>query len=371
MPSSADLAAWIADARRTTLSLVADLDDAQLMGPRLATVNPLLWEIGHVAWFQEHWVLQHARGLPTPRRDSLYDSSRVAHDLRWELPLPSRPETLDYLRGVEREVLDGLVGREVSERERYFLLLSLFHEDMHDEAFAMTRQILGHPTPAFEGDRAPQAQDRGDVQVAGGETVLGSLPDEPFVFDNEKWAHAVPVAPFAIAGAATTQGEVAAFVEDGGYRRRELWSEAGWRWREASGAEQPVYWRRDGSRWLRRAFDRWLPLEAERPMVHFNWFEAEAWCRWAHRRLPTEAEWRKAGVGGAAGVWEWTASDFLPFPGFAADPYEDYSRPWFGTHKVLKGGSWATRSRLLRPAYRNFYTPDRRDPFAGFRSCAI
>lgn len=437
LPTAAQLAEAVQDARERTFELVADLTDEQLLGPRLQIVNPLLWEIGHVAWFQEKWVLRHVAGKPPilDDADALYDSAAVHHDTRWDLPLPSRQETLAYLREVRDRVLDRLHCREPDERETYFILLALFHEDMHTEAFTYTRQTHGWPAPRFCVDRSPTSTPGrpapGDVAIPGGTFMLGATQDLPFVFDNEKWAHPVEVAPFAMARAAVTQAEFAAFVEAGGYRRREFWSEEGWRWREATGAEHPVYWRRDGSGWQRREFDRWLPLAPHQPVLHVCWYEADAYCRWAGRRLPTEAQWELAasgeptpdgsgftgrkrifpwgdappdptracldwgGVdeGGRPGcrevgdlpdgdsafgcrqmignVWEWTADDFLPYPGFEIDPYKEYSKPWFGTHKVLRGGCWVTRSRLLRNTWRNFYRPDRRDVWAGFRTCAL
>jgi iron(II)-dependent oxidoreductase len=419
MPSL-PLADWVCDARERTRALIADLTPAQLLGPPLPHVNPLLWEVGHVAWFQEKWVLRHAAGQPPirPDADALYDSSAVAHDTRWDLSLPGPDETLRYLDAVRDRVLERLRRREPTRDDRYFVLLSVFHEDMHTEAFTYTRQTLGYPAPA--GPARPRAEGAGslsiDVEAPGGTFQLGATPDEPFVFDNEKWAHPVEVRPFRMAASPVTQAEFTAFVEDGGYWQQEFWSPEGWRWREEAGAGHPVYWRREaGGRWLRRDFDRWVALEPHRPVIHVNWYEAGAYCRWAGRRLPTEAEWEAAAAGlgpklrfpwgdapptparanldGRAGgcldvgalpdgdsaygcrqmignVWEWTADDFLPYPGFVADPYKEYSAPWFGTHKVLRGGCWATRGRLLRNTWRNFYRPDRRDVWAGFRTCA-
>ncbi|GEJ58080.1 ergothioneine biosynthesis protein EgtB [Anaeromyxobacter diazotrophicus] len=359
------------EARRRTLQLEAAAAESELAVPRLAIVNPPLWELGHVGWFQEKWVLRHAAGRPPlrPDGDAFYDSAAVPHDARWELALPGRAETLSYLREVEREVLALVAG---GAAERYFVELSVFHEDMHFEAMAFTRQTLARSAPPLPPAAAGRAgaELAGDVPVEGGTRLVGARAGDGFVFDNEKWAHPVALAPFAIARAPVSQGRFAEFVEDGGYRRRELWGEAGWRWRAAAEAAAPVYWaRRDGG-WARRDFDRWVPLEPDRPMVHACWYEAEAWCRWAGRRLPSEAEWEAAaGAFTWGAVWEWTASDFLPYPGFSPDPYREYSQPWFGSHKVLRGGSFATPRRLLRATFRNFYTPDRRDPWAGFRTC--
>lgn len=417
---SEHLDAWLCDARRRTLALVADLTDEQMLGPRLRIVNPPLWELGHVAWFQEKWVLRHALGRPSLRSDAdaLYDSSAVPHATRWGLPLPSRAETLQYLEQVLEATREALQAQPTEEL-LYFVRLALFHEDMHGEAFAYTRQTFGYPDwrqtipPAEPAVAGPLP---GDVEVPGGTFLRGAVPGrEPFVFDNEKWAHPVNLAPFAIARAPVTQAEFAVFVEEGGYRRKEFWAPAGWQWRSDCAAEHPVYWRREGGGWLRRAFDRWVPLEPHRPVIHVNWYEADAYCQWAGRRLPTEAEWEWAAAGaekrrypwgdtepqpahanlganakGCAdvaaygegdspwgcrqmlgNVWEWVADDFGPYPGFVADPYRDYSQPWFGTHKVLRGGCWVTQPRLLRNTWRNFYTPDRRDVWAGFRTCAV
>lgn len=421
-----ELMAWVADARARTLALIEDLSDEKLLGPRLPIVNPPLWEVGHVAWFQEKWVLRGIARRPPilPEADALYDSIAIPHDLRWDLPLPSRAATRALLDATRDAVLERL-ERGASDEERYFIRLATFHEDMHAEALTYTRQTLGYPAPSFVLDGMPQGAEplTGDVVIPGGEFLLGATPDEPFVFDNEKWAHPVKLESFAIARAAVTQAEFAAFVDEGGYTRREFWSEDGWSWREAEGAAQPLYWRRVAGGWQRRHFDRWVDLEPERAMVHVSWYEADAYCRWAGRRLPTEAEWEAAaacepdGHGGRSSrkrrfpwgdeaadstranlgwvsdgcaptsafargdsafgcrqmignVWEWTATTFEPYPGFVPDPYKEYSEPWFGTRKVLRGGCWATPPRLLRNTWRNFFTPDRRDIWAGFRTCA-
>jgi iron(II)-dependent oxidoreductase len=449
--------------RSRTLDLVADLDDRQMIGPRLAIVNPPLWEIGHVAWTQEFWTLRHVRKQKPllENGDQLYNSTDVAHDTRWELLLPSRESTLRYMNEVlERTIAAIDAAGEIPPDERYFYLLVTFHEGMHAEALAYTRQTLGYAAPrcADSGPNTGASQEvsgacPGDVEIPGGAFTLGATWDFPFVFDNEKWAHSVEIKSFLIARAPVTNGEFLAFVEAGGYRKPQFWSDDGWRWLETGGAphlersfekffnktlnessqvagfkdrlEHPVYWRREANgRWQQRVFDRYVALNENLPVVHVSWYEAEAYCNWAGRRLPREAEWEVAASGEpskdgrglserrrhfpwgdepptservnldwrasglvevgahAAGdsafgcrqmignVWEWTADDFMPYPGFVADPYKEYSKPWFGTHKVLRGGCWATSSLLIRNTWRNFYTPDRRDVWTGFRTCA-
>jgi gamma-glutamyl hercynylcysteine S-oxide synthase len=408
-------------ARERLLVLTCDLDGERLLGPKLAIVNPPLWEIGHVAWFQEHWCLRMGPdGAPAPSRldgaDRLYDSTAIPHDVRWDLPLPSLAATLAYLEAVLDGVREALARRLEDERLLYFAELAAGHEDMHAEAFHYTRQTLGYPAPAIRHGAPPAgARAAGDVAFEGGAFRLGAVPGTGFVHDNEKWAHTVTVAPFRMARTAVTNREFAAFVTAGGYARREWWTEEGWMWRGSRAAEAPQYWRQGDRAWAERRFDRWQPLAPDEPVVHVSWHEAQAYCRFAGRRLPTEAEWEfaacdgldapkpatpwraaRASVGeanleGAArapvdaypggdtphgcrqlfgNVWEWTASTFGPYPGFVADPYKEYSAPWFGTHKVLRGGSFATPRRLLRTTWRNFYTPDRYDVFAGFRTCA-
>lgn len=443
----------LTDARARTLELIKGLDADQLMGPRLDIVNPILWEIGHIAWFHEYFVLRRLDGGEprTAGADSLYNSSTVPQEARWELPLPSLPDTLDYLAQVQKAMVRRLTAREADPEAVALTQLSIFHEDMHGEALTYTRQTLGYPPPDFtaarEGeprserpagtgragcpaDREGQSDARditgpwpGDAQIPGGSLMLGSPPSAPFVFDNEKWAHPVTLAPFRIARAAVTNAEFQEFVADGGYEQSRFWDEEGWSWRKAAGARHPVYWSPSGSGCRERCFDRSVPLRPHRPVSHVNWYEATAWCRWAGRRLPTEAEWEAAaatepastggfasrkrrypwgevgpdptcanldgtalgtvdvsarGAGDSAwgcrqmlgNVWEWTASSFEPYPGFAPDAYEDYSAPWFGTRKVLRGGGWMTRGRMISNTYRNFFTPERRDVPAGFRTCA-
>ena len=431
------------DARQRTLDLIADLSDEQLLGPQLATVNPLLWEIGHVSFFHEVFVLRQLEEMEPLLKggEELYDSFEVAHDDRWGLLLPTRRHTLAYMQTVLERMIDRLNAREASAKETYLYLLGIFHEDMHAEAFTYTRQTLEYSKPRYSTNSISKIKVDagplpGDVGIPGGTYMLGATPDQPFVFDNEKWAHPVEVKPFKIARAPVTNGAFAEFVEAGGYERPELWSYGGRTWLQKSGAKHPIYWQKDGKTWRRRHFGTWVRLEEHHPVIFVNWYEAEAYCKWAGRRLPTETEWElaasaspleksrdtssppfvKGDLGGfqkrlypwgdepptpkhanldarfvgcvdvvafpegdsafgcrqmIGNVWEWTASPFYPFPGFIVDqPYKEYSAPWFGYQKVLHGGCWATRSRLIRNTYRNFYLPHRRDVFAGFRTCA-
>jgi gamma-glutamyl hercynylcysteine S-oxide synthase len=412
-------------ARARTLMLASRLAGEQWLGPRLAIVNPPLWEFAHVAWFQEFWCLRYrSSGDCAPSivagADALYNSAVVPHATRWDIPLLPLDGAMHYLAGVLDRTLERLHAAPEDLALRYFAELSAAHEEMHCEAFTYTRQTLGYAAPYADtvANRAIAAY-AGDASIPGGPFMLGAPHGHGFVFDNEKWAHRVTVKPFEIARAAVTCGEFAAFVDAGGYRQREFWCAEGWDWRERVDAQAPVYWVRDNGAWLQRRYDMLEPLSLDAAVIHINWYEADAWCRWAKRRLPTEAEWELAaasvpesgdkrvypwgneypdatranlhGVRGtvaaaaefAAGdsawgcrqmmgnVWEWTADWFNAYPGYVRDPYKEYSEPWFGNHKVLRGGCYATSAALLRNTWRNFYTPDRRDVLAGFRTCAV
>jgi gamma-glutamyl hercynylcysteine S-oxide synthase len=353
----------LAATRKRTERIAAAFRRERLLGPRLAIVNPPLWELGHLGWFQERWCLRHQGEKPLkesvlPGADGLYDSSAIPHDIRWDLPLPALEATQRYLANVLELVLDRLEREPENESLRYFVRLATYHEDMHGEAFHYTCQTLGYADPCEEGTAQEELHDGNDgedLHFKRQTFLLGAVAGkDEFVFDNEKWAHEVEVGPFAIDSQPVSNAQYLRYVEQGG--------------------RPPRYWMNVDGAWSERRFDGNRPLRGAEPVRHVDWNEAQAYCRWAKRRLPSEAEFELALSHPSfswGALWEWTASAFQPYPGFVIDPYADYSKPWFGTHKVLRGASFTTPDRMKRSTFRNFYTAERGDVFCGFRTCAL
>ena len=356
-------------------------------GPRL---NPPLWELGHVGWFQEYWTSRNpdrragpradpdAPRLPGVRRDAdaLFDSSRVPHRERWSLRLPTVAESLDDLARQLDATLAALARADGDDASLYFFRLVLFHEDMHHEAAIYMAQALGlRLDAALAGPGpAPQETARRQLAIGGGARQFGMAGDG-FAFDNELPPFAAALDPFAIDARVVTWADFLPFVESGGYLDRELWSDEGWHWCVETAARAPRYLARDGHSWRVERLGRSQPLDGRLPACHLSLHEAEAWCRWAGRRLPTEFEWEAAAVEAPGDfvfgdVWEWTSSPFAPYAGFEPHPYRDYSTPWFDGRPVLRGASFATPPRMRHVRYRNFFTADRNDIFAGLRTCA-
>ena len=352
---------------------------ATALGPQLTVsqapqLNLPLWELGHVGWFQEFWIgrnRQRALGAladaDAPRAasclsgaDAQYDSSHVPHDARWSLPLPDLMATRKYLAQVLDQTLELLAQTDAAagldDAAWYFFRLVLFHEDMHAEAAVYMAQALGIPLDEALVRRPSKLPVRTSqpLHVEACTWHLG-WTGGGFAFDNELGAHPVALSAFQIDSQPVRWREFLDFVED---QQRPA----------------PRYLRRDGGRWECQRFGQWQLLDLDATAVHLTYFEAQAWCQWAGRALPTEAQWECAAMnlpGFQWGeVWEWTASPFAPYPGFLAHPYRDYSQPWFDGRPVLRGASSATSPRMAHPRYRNYFTPERNDIHAGFRSCS-
>ena len=381
----AALAQALQRTRERTLGLMQAWQNAMpdLSVPPLPGMNPPLWEWGHIAWFQEWWTVRNrqrhlgARSASSgadfdasllPDADLLYNSSEVAHDSRWALPLPGLAGTQAYLEQVLQRSLDHLqaaqaAGRGVSDEDLYFWRLVLQHEDMHNEASVYMAQDLGLNLPPALCWREPAFGDAtaqtplgrsGGILVPAQVHMLGHQ-GPGFAFDNERQAHPQSLAAFEIDAAAVTWARYLPFVQ-------------------ATGHALPPHVRCAHGVWQVQRFGQWRALDLQAPAVHLNAFDAQAWCEWAGRRLPSEAEWECASQQPDfewGQVWEWTASQFAPYPGFEAHPYRDYSVPWWHNHRVLRGACAATSAHVVDVRYRNFYVPERRDIFAGFRSVNI
>ncbi len=430
----------LAATRRRTLALVDALDDADQRRQQSPLMSPVVWDLAHVGNYEEIWLQRALGGPPAadPSYDDIYDAFRHPRADRPALPLLGPAEARAYLTGVRERVLDRLAtlpGDDPFGPDADRLLTGGFvygmvlqHEHQHDETILATRQLMGEratppdgttPAPSVGLPDPPNPARLGQqVVVPGGTVVLGADLD-PWAYDNERPAHRVEVAPFRLDVTPVTNGAYEAFIDDGGYADDRWWSPAGWAWRLEAGLEAPQYWAGDGGGRTVLRFGEHLPRHPLEPVQHVCWYEADAYARWAGRRLPTEAEWECAATGGPldgtarrypwgdtqptpdranlgqrhhspafvgsypdgasadgcqqllGDVWEWTASDFRPYPGFEAFPYREYSEVFWGPeYKVLRGGSWATDPMAVRNTFRNWDLPIRRQIFAGFRCAA-
>ncbi len=388
------------DARNHTLRLLAgheapaETANSAHAASRLA---PALRLAGHAGWFGEYWIARNtlrALGSACPAQPPRLASIEPHADLWWTSgaapPAQGDPDPPDaaatraWLRETLETTLELLEKTPDTDEGLYFFRLALFHEDALGERLVELAQTLGVSLglaePATAAPRSP-------LGVPATRWELGSAPGG-FVFDNEKWAHRVALPEFEIDAQPVNWAQYIEFVDDGGYDRAELWHPEGWAWLQAEeatgGRRGPRHVEQIGvARFggagavLQRRFGRVVRLAGHHPVAHASWWEADAWCRWAGRRLPDEAEWELAAhlLAGRGFRWgevcEWTASRFLPYPGFEADPWAAYSAPFFGVTRVRRGASWATRQRLKHPKMRWFAPPSDDAAFVGFRSCAV
>lgn len=343
-------------------------------------LSPIGWHIGHCALTESYWLREVVLGEP-PADEALHALyfPENSHKERRAAALPPRDELLAWAERTHRD--NRVLATELAERmpehallrDGYLLDFLAQHYAQHLEtmAYVLAQRALSAPEQAAPASEpAPRSPAPEGVALAGGRFRLGS--DALATYDNEQPTHEVALAPATLARDPVTNAEFLAFIGDGGYRRPELWSTAGWHWREAAGVEQPVFWRGAAGQRYEVTPDGPRALEPDAPVAGLGYWEADAFARWAGARLPHEHEWEALAAEGALrGVgqaWEWCANALFPYPGFRAFPYEGYSMPWFdGSHFVLRGGSEHTHDAVRRVSFRNFYEPDKRHLFAGLR----
>lgn len=424
MDPNLQIRAELERARAGTDALLDPISDAGLAAQVSPLQSPLVWDLAHAAYFEELWVLREAKGdPPIPQlHDRVYDAFEHERRGRSKLPPLSPDAARAYAADVRERSLAWLEHLDLDQpspllRDGLVFGLVIQHELQHQEAMLQTLQLataVEYPLPeAPAPDRAPAGPD--EIRVPGGTFTLGAV-DDPWAYDNELPAVEVELPPFRIDRAPVTNGEFMEFITDRGYHARRNWTDEGWEWREQEGATAPLFWERTADGWERTRFGRREPVPPWEPVQHVSWYEADAFARWAGKRLPTEAEWERAAgwhhregkqrypwgrawtgfeasldhrrfspapagsySGGvspvgcvqlAGDVWEWTSSTFQPYPGFAAFPYPEYSEVFFGgEYRVLRGGSWATDGFVARTSFRSWDYPGRRQLFAGLR-CA-
>jgi iron(II)-dependent oxidoreductase len=371
-------------ARRRSLDLLEPLSDEDQLAQHSPLMSPLVWDLAHVGHYEELWLLRAvARTQPIdPAHDDIYDAFRHVRKERAKLAILGPAEARTHIALVRGRVLDVLEKVELDPavpllNAGFVYGMVAQHEQQHDETMLATLQLMASPVPYPRGGGPapiPPAEAGTEMFIAGGPFVMGT-DLEPFAYDNERPAHTVDVDPFWIDRFPVTNRQYLAFIEAGGYDEPRFWSEAGWAHRCAEQLEAPLFWSpAGGASWTVRRYGTESDVPLDEPVQHVCWYEAEAYARFAGKRLPTEAEWEKASRSGMerlfSDVWQWTSSDFTAYPGFVTFPYKEYSEVFYGTdYKVLRGGSWATSPLVARTTFRNWDYPIRRQIFAGFR-CA-
>src|SRR3954447_7740903 len=410
----------LAETRERTRALVAPVRDGDMDRVHDKLMSPLDWDLGHIAAFEDLWRCQRAAGLPALRADlsEVYDATETPRVGRGDLPYLRVAGAREFMEEVRERVLEVLDSADLSETSDalnangFVWQMLIAHEQQHNETMLQTLHLaepgVYSPAAASELPRPRGTQPGGTVNVPAGPFLMGD-EGEGFAYDNERPLHEVEVPAFEIDRIPVTNGAYMEFMDDGGYRKREWWSEEGWAWREQHAVDSPMFWTADGRM---RRFDSFVPVDPDLPVMHVSFHEAQAYARSRGMRLPTEAEWEKAaawgpdatsprrfpwgddfpsaeranldqlafgpapagaypegasayGVLGMVGdAWEWTASEFSAYPGFRAFPYSEYSEIFFGDdYRVLKGGSWATRPAVIRNSFRNWDYPQRRQIF--------
>ena len=426
------------------VDLINTLSDKELSMPYHSGVNPPLWEIGHAAFFFEVFILRALDKAKSfdPSMDDIWDSFNIDHEDRWKPGMiPSKENTLNYVNEVHQSILTRIENKELTQEDLYLYKYAIFHQNMHIESLIWARQTMAYPKMIFTqaADKAVppgNKTDLGDAEIPAGRYLIGMpansdhFATNDFAFDNEKPCFEIDLEEFSISKTLVSNQEFLAFIEDGGYENEDLWSWGGRKWlkneldigippeKNMVLPTHPLYWKQENGNWLERHFNEWKPLVPEFPVTHVCYWEVEAFCNWADRRLPTEYEWEVAALGNKKGqdlrkfpwgnkmdaskvdmngqhlahipvnaypegdsifgcrqmlgtVWEWTSSQYLPYDCFTTDMYVFMSTLQFGYHKTTKGGSCATSSILIRGSYRQAYLPDRTDVFVGFRTCAL